>query len=49
MKALENPKAKMAEKTDANLTNMLLHPDNWTSEALDAARTELQRRGIETR
>ena len=38
----------MAEKTDDQLIQMLRRPDDWLPEALNAARAELQQRGIDT-
>ena len=40
---------KMAEKPDQHLHDMLARPADWTPEALDAAKKELERRGIENR
>jgi hypothetical protein len=37
---------QMAGKTDEELMEMFRHSEDWTSEALEAARMELQRRGI---
>ena len=33
-------------KTDEHLQDMLARPEDWTPQALDAAKTELQSRGI---
>ena len=33
-------------KTDQHLQDMLARPEDWTPQALDAAKTELQSRGI---
>jgi rhodanese-related sulfurtransferase len=46
--ASENLAAQMADKTNDQLVEMLKQPDDWLPEALDVARTELQRRGIDT-
>jgi len=37
---------RMAEKTDQQLRDMFVRPANWSSQALDAARAELQKRNI---
>ena len=37
----------MAEKTNDQLVAMLQRPDDWLPDALDAARAELQRRGVD--
>jgi len=37
----------MARKTSDELSAMLSRPDDWLPEALDAAKAELQRRGID--
>jgi hypothetical protein len=37
---------QMSEKTEQDLQAMLFEPDDWTPEALTAARAELQRRNI---
>jgi len=42
----QQPAEKMAEKTDQQLLDMLAKPSDWTPAALDAARTELQKRNI---
>lgn len=47
MKAPEDLAAQMAGKTSDELSAMLSRPDDWLPEALDAARAELQRRGID--
>lgn len=39
---------QMAEKSDAELLAMLNLPADWTPEALEAARSELQKRSIDT-
>jgi uncharacterized Zn finger protein (UPF0148 family) len=36
----------MEEKTDWQLQEMFMRPGDWTSEALDAAKTELQKRNL---
>lgn len=36
----------MAEKSDRELLDMFQSPDDWTAEALDAARAELQKRNV---
>lgn len=48
MKAPEDLAAQMADKTNDQLAEMLKRPDDWLPEALDVARAELQRRGIDT-
>ena len=37
----------MAEKTEQQLQDMVARPTNWNPNALEAARAELQRRGIQ--
>jgi hypothetical protein len=39
---------KMAEKSDQELLAMFASPDDWTSEALDSAKTELRKRGLDS-
>ena len=39
---------QMAEKSDQDLLAMFASPDDWTAEALDASKTELQKRGIDS-
>lgn len=39
---------QMAAKTDQELAAMFASPGDWTTEALEAAKVELQRRGIDT-
>ncbi len=39
----------MAEKTNDQLVEMFKRPDSWLPQALDVARAELQRRGIDMR
>jgi hypothetical protein len=48
MKAPEDLAAQTAEKTNDQLLEMLKQPDDWLPEALDVARAELQRRGIDS-
>lgn len=36
----------MAEKTDQELLDMFSRPADWTPDAIDAARAELQKRGL---
>jgi hypothetical protein len=48
MKPPENLTAQMAEKTNDQLLAMFKHPDDWLPEALDLAKVELQRRGVDT-
>jgi hypothetical protein len=48
MNAPEDLAAQMAQKTNDQLVAMLQRPDDWLPESLDAARAEIQRRGIET-
>jgi hypothetical protein len=43
----ENLPAQMADKTNDELSAMFKSPQDWLPEALDAARAELQRRGID--
>jgi len=38
--------ARMAEKTDQQLRDIFARPADWSSQALDAARAELQKRNI---
>ncbi|MGA9452763.1 MAG: hypothetical protein WBW41_15630 [Verrucomicrobiia bacterium] len=47
MNAPENLATQMANKTSDQLLAMFKQPDDWLPEALDAAKTELQRRGVE--
>lgn len=37
---------QMADKSDRQLLDIFARPSDWSSEALDAARTELHKRGI---
>jgi len=46
--ASEDLAAQMVDKTNDQLVEMLKQPDDWLPEALDVARAELQRRGIDT-
>ena len=48
MDAPENLARQMAEKTNESLLDMLRLPEHWLTEALAAARAELQRRGVDT-
>jgi hypothetical protein len=48
MNAPEKLAAQMAEKTNDQLVAMLQRPDDRLPESLDAARVEMQRRGIDT-
>jgi hypothetical protein len=48
MSAPKNLSAQMADKTNDELLAMFKRPDDWLPEALDAARAELQRRGVDT-
>ena len=48
MSAPENLSAQMADKTNDELLAMFKRPEDWLPEALDAARAELQRRGVDT-
>ena len=43
----ENLAAQMVDKTDDELLAMFKQPDDWLLEALDVARAELQRRGVD--
>jgi len=47
MNAPQNLALQMAEKPNDQLLQMLRRPDDWLPEALDAARAELQRRGVD--
>ena len=38
---------KMAEKSDQELLAMFALPDDWTAEALDSAKAELRKRGLD--
>ena len=49
MKAPKNLSLQIANKTDEELLAMFKRPENWLPEALDAARAELQRRGVDAR
>jgi hypothetical protein len=46
MNTPENLGVQVADKTNDQLSAMLKQPDDWRPEALDAARAELQRRGV---
>jgi len=46
MNAPDNLAAQIAEKPNEELVEMLRHPHDWLSEALDLAKAELQRRGV---
>jgi hypothetical protein len=48
MKAAPKFEATMAEKSNDELMAMLVHADDWVPEALDAARTELHKRKVDT-
>ncbi len=48
MKAPEDLIDQMSEKTNDQLLAVLKQPDDWLPDALDVARAELQRRGIDT-
>jgi hypothetical protein len=48
MDADQNLAKQMAEKPNDELLEMLRLPEHWRPEALDAARAELQRRGVDT-
>lgn len=39
---------KMAEKTDQELLAMFASPDDWTTEAIDSAKAELRKRGLDS-
>ncbi len=43
----DNLLSQMAGKTDDELQAMFTRPDGWLPEALEAARTELRRRGLD--
>lgn len=47
MNAIENLPAQMADQTNDQLLEMFKQPDDWLPEALDAARAELGRRGVD--
>jgi hypothetical protein len=47
MKAPDDLAAQAAEKTNDQLAKMLQRPDDWLPEALEVARAELQRRGVD--
>jgi hypothetical protein len=47
MNASENLPAQTAEKTNDQLLEMFSRPDDWLPEALEAARAELQQRGVD--
>jgi len=38
----------MAEKSDQELLAMFASPDDWTAEALDSAKAELRKRGLDS-
>src|ERR1051325_3462866 len=46
MTAPRNLAQKMAEKSDQELLAMFASPDDWTAEALDCAKAELRKRGL---
>ena len=39
---------KMADKSDRELLAMFASPDDWTAEALDSAKAELRKRGLDS-
>src|SRR5688572_14724003 len=39
---------KMAKKSDQELLAMFASPDDWTAEALDSAKVELRKRGLDS-
>jgi hypothetical protein len=48
---MSNPRdlaLKMAEKSDHELLAMFASPADWTAEALDCAKAELQKRGLDS-
>jgi len=47
VKASEDLASQMAEKTNDQLLAMFEQPEDWIPEALDLARAELQRRGVD--
>ena len=47
MNTPENLAAQMAAKTNDQLSAMFKTPNDWLPEALDAARVELQQRGVD--
>jgi hypothetical protein len=48
MKPPENLADQTAEKTNDQLLAMFKRPDDWLPEALDSAKAELQKRGVDT-